>query len=50
MDPEWIYWEQAFRQLRKKTTDFANRAKKVKVKFPDGAKEVLPELSKSEEC
>ena len=43
MDPEWIYWEQALRQFRQKTTSFENTTKKVKVKFPDGAKEVLPE-------
>ncbi len=43
MDPLWIYWEQALRQFRKKTTDFSNWTKKVKVKFPDGTKEVLPE-------
>ena len=44
MDPQWIYWEQALRQYRKKNTDFKSTwTKRVKVKFPDGTKDVLPE-------
>ena len=45
-NPEWIYWEQALRPFRKKTAKFEEVwPKRAKVSFPEGKKEVLPEVA-----